>query len=93
MHTVCAEIDPERAEEIVKRSKCNDRSVIEALQAKIKRHSQRDLGWRVFKDDEFIDVERAILVNKGRQIRYRWRLDGNGQVTPVSKKAKKLCRP
>ncbi len=79
------------AEEKVKTFDCKGKPVQEVLKGKIKRHSQRDLGWRVFYQDEYIDVERAILVNKGRKSRYRWRIDQQGNIFPVSKKAKKLC--
>ncbi len=88
-----AELSNELAEEQVKNANCKDLPIKTALKHKIKKHSQRDLGWRVFNHDTYIDVERAILVNKGKQIRYRWRIDQQGSVFPVSKKAKKLCLP
>lgn len=87
-----AEIDSDQALAQVESSDCNGEPVSEALKHSLKKHSQRDLGWRVFTEDDYIDVERAILVNKGKQNRYRWRIDNAGNITPVSKKAKKLCK-
>ncbi len=86
-----ADINSEEAEEIVRTFDCNGNSIDEILKHTIKKHSQRDLGWRTFTEEGYIDVERAILVNKGKQIRYRWRVDAHGGVTAVSKKAKKIC--
>ncbi len=67
---------------------CKGRSVKVALKGSIKKHSQRDLGWRVFYQDEHIDVERAILVNKGRKSRYRWRINQQGE----NVMRKRVCR-
>ncbi len=89
--TAAAELLPEQAEGIVQQADCNGQTVDEALKSVLKRHSQRDLGWRIFIEGNDIDVERAILINKGRQTRYRWRVDREGAVTPVSKKARQLC--
>lgn len=86
-----ASLTAEQAEQIVQNTNCNGQTIAEAIKSHIKRHSQRDLGWRVFIEEDYIDVERAILVNKGRQIRYRWRIDRQGLVAPVNKKARQLC--
>lgn len=86
-----AEVDNDQALASVESSDCGGHPISEALKHTLKKHSQRDLGWRVFSEQDYVDVERAILVNKGKQNRYRWRIDNAGYITPVSKKAKKLC--
>lgn len=66
-------------------------TVEQALDRAIKSHSQRDLGWRTFPGNGFIDVERAVLVNKGMEMRYRWRVEQQGTVGPENERAEKLC--
>lgn len=88
-----AEITIDQAEALVKSANCGAYSVAEALGHKIKKHSQRDLGWHSFESEGVIDVERAVLVNKGKRIHYRWRVNADGNVQPVSKKAGSLCSP
>lgn len=92
---VLAELTEKQAETRVRTMECKDgESIEDALEHKIKRHSQRDLGWRVFSEAEGrFDVERAILINKGMQIHYRWRVDAEYNVKPLSKRAEKLCLP
>jgi hypothetical protein len=51
----------------------------------------RDLGWRVFPAANGVDVERAFLVSKLMELRYRWRVDGIGQVQAVTEGAQNLC--
>ncbi len=92
MATAFAEVSEQQAEEIVKTSICiDDQTIAEVLKGKLKKRSQRDLGWKVFKEDEYYDVERAIMISKSMKIRYRWRVNREGQVEPVGKRAKKLC--
>ena len=90
-----ADVHDLKAEKAVRSLACKDgKSVDEVLKHKIKRHSQRDLGWRVFDEEgDSFDVERAILINKGMQIRYRWRLAPEENVQPISKRARELCLP
>jgi len=71
---------------------CKDgMSVEQTLDSSIKTHSQRDLGWRSFPGNGFIDVERAVLINKGMELRYRWRVETQGTVGPENERAEKLC--
>ncbi len=85
-------VDAGNAIDIVKNSRCtSEQSIEQRLDAEINAVSQRDLGWQVYKDDEYYDVERAFLVNKGMQIRYRWRLNSTGGMTATSKRAESLC--
>jgi hypothetical protein len=89
-----AEINEKTVEIIVKNSNCLPGKTIEdALKEKIKSHSQRDLGWLVFNEDGQFEVERAFLMNKSMQLRFRWRVNPDGVVKPVSSRAESLCDP
>ncbi|MDD5035879.1 MAG: hypothetical protein PHE55_14105 [Methylococcaceae bacterium] len=68
-----------------------NQTVVQALDQAIKSHSQRDLGWRTFPGNGYIDVERAVLINKGMEMRYRWRVEAQGGVGPENERAEKLC--
>ncbi len=82
----------EEAIQKIKSQVCKDNlSVEQALDRAIKSHSQRDLGWRTFPGNGFIDVERAVLINKGMEMRYRWRVEAQGGVGPENERAEKLC--
>lgn len=71
---------------------CGDAMVGHRLSEEIRIHSRRDLGWRFFPEDKYIDAERGLRVSKSMEIRYRWRIDGNGRILPESDAAKKLCQ-
>ncbi|HEY8094652.1 MAG TPA: hypothetical protein VIE65_00965 [Methylobacter sp.] len=87
-----AQIDETSVEELVKNSPCLDGLTIEAaLKDKIKIRSQRDLGWQVFKEEGQFDVERAFLMNKSMQLRFRWHVNADGSISPVSNRAESLC--
>lgn len=88
---VKAEIQSEQAQASIESYDCKGQTINDVLKHTLKRHSQRDLGWRVFTEADYVDVERAILINKGQQIRYRWRIDNKNHIIPVSKRAKRLC--
>lgn len=76
----------------VKHQACKGNMTVEqALDHTLKSHSQRDLGWRTFPGNGFIDVERAVLINKGMEMRYRWRVEAQGSVGPENERAEKLC--
>lgn len=55
------------------------------------RPSHRDLGWRVFKEEVGYIVERAFLVSKSMEIRYRWHVDEQGAIFPDNSRAENLC--
>jgi hypothetical protein len=82
-------------EEAIQRTKmqpCRGNSTVEqALDRTIKSHSQRDLGWRSFPGNGFVDVERAVLINKGMELRFRWRVEPQGTVGPENERAERLC--
>ena len=88
----CAELTKTEAREAVKIFQCADGySIDDALKKKIKSHSQRDLGWKVFQKNNQLDVVRVILINKGMRVNYHWRIDTEGHIKPIGKRAKRLC--
>lgn len=89
-----SKINEKTVEIIVKNSNCLPGKTIEdALKDKINTHTQRDLGWRVFNEDGKFEVERAFLMNKSMQLRFRWRVNQDGIVQPVGSRAESLCSP
>lgn len=85
-------IDIGQATEQVKTLMCKDNlTVDQALDKSIKSHSQRDIGWRAFQEADYVDVERAVLINKAMEWRYRWRVSQNGTIEPQTDRAIKLC--
>ena len=87
-----AQTNEEKVEELVRTSHCiNNLSVDDVLKDKIRTMSQRDLGWHVFKEEEQYDVERAFLINKSMQLRFRWHVNADGSISPVGKRAESLC--
>ncbi len=85
-------ITPEQASEQVKSLPCKDSMTTDQiLDQSIKSHSQRDIGWRTFQEDGYFDVERAVLVNKGMELRYRWRVQSDGSIAAENDRAIKLC--
>jgi len=91
-HNAFAQVDESTVEGIVKNSPCLDGQTIEeALKNKIRIRSQRDLGWQVFNEEGQYEVERAFLMNKSMQLRFRWRVNADGGISPVSKRAESLC--
>ena len=87
-----AQIDEAKAEELVKNAHClNDQSIENVLKDKFKTHSQRDLGWQVFKEQDQFDVERAFLMSKSMQLRFRWHVTSEGLILPDGSRAKSLC--
>ncbi|BBL69458.1 hypothetical protein [Methylogaea oryzae] len=79
------------AEQIVKSHPCADGETIDQYLGHKLSSSHRDLGWRVFPAEGGVDVERAFLASKSMEIRYRWRVDGTGQVQAISDRAQSLC--
>jgi len=89
----CA-ITADEALQQVKNVPCKDNQSIEQiLDQSVKSHYQRDIGWRQFQQDDYFDIERAVLINKGREMRYRWRVDLTGAIKPENERAEKLCLP
>lgn len=85
-------INPEEATQSVKAQPCTDNQTVEQiLDQSVKVHSQRDIGWRTFQEAEYFDVERAVLINKGMELHYRWRVHLNGQIDAQNDRALKLC--
>lgn len=85
-------LDRVQASQQVKTQVCKDNlTVDQALDKSIKSHSQRDIGWRTFQEDDHYDIERAVLINKAMELRYRWRVFADGRIQPQSPRAEKLC--
>jgi len=92
MNSTAFALTEEEATQKTKTQACKDDMTVEqALDRTIKSHSQRDLGWRTFPGDGYIDVERAVLINKGMELRYRWRVEASGGVGPENERAENLC--
>ena len=86
-------LDADQASAQVKNLPCKDNLTVEqVLDQSLRSHSQRDIGWRVFQEDGYIDVERAVLINKSMEMRFRWRVQSNdNSITPKGDRAEKLC--
>ena len=92
IHYSHAQVDESTVENIVKNAPCLDgHSIEEALKDKIRIRSQRDLGWQIFNEDGEFEVERAFLMNKSMQLRFRWHVYPDGSIKPVSSRAESLC--
>ncbi len=92
IHSAYAQADESTAEETVKTAPCIDgKNIEDALKDKIKIRSQRDLGWQVFNEDGKLEVERAFLMNKSMQLRFRWLVNPDGTIKPISSRAESLC--
>lgn len=85
-------ITPEQASEQVKNLPCkNNLTADQILDQSIKSHSQTDIGWHIFQEDGYFDVERAILVNKGMELHYRWRVQLDGSIAAENDRTISLC--
>ena len=85
-------VSQDQALQLIKGLDCKDQLTVEqALENSVKSHSQRDLGWRAFAESGYVDVERAILVSKSMELRYRWRVLESGQIAEKNDRAEKLC--
>lgn len=85
-------VDAEVATTQVKTMACKDNMTIDqALEYNVKSNSQRDVGWRTFQEEGYVDVERAIMVSKAAELRYRWRVNNDGSILAKSERAEKLC--
>ncbi|MGZ4999602.1 MAG: hypothetical protein ACXV7F_04820 [Methylomonas sp.] len=85
-------ITAEQASEQVKSLPCKDNMTTDqALDQSIRSHSQRDIGWRIFQEDGYFDVERAVLINKGMELRYRWRVQQDGNIAAENDRTIELC--
>lgn len=87
-----AAISRDQAEQNVKQLICNDSTVDASLNQVLKANSQRDIGWQVFEETDYYDVQRSVLVSKGVEFRYRWRVFQDGRIQPENERAAQLCR-
>lgn len=87
-------IDSDLATNQVKALTCKDNMTIDqALEHAAKANSQRDIGWRSFQENDYVDVERAIMISKAVELRYRWRVNNDGSILAKSERAEMLCSP
>ena len=86
-----ADTHEEKAQQRVEALPCGDKTVGGRLAEEARAHSQRDLGWRFFREGDDLDVERAFRLTKSMEIHYRWRVHHTGDVSAVTEHAKKLC--
>ena len=91
--TAVADFSDTDARQWVKIQPCTAGATVNQLLDQKIRGSHRDLGWRVFADDSarVFDVERAVLVSKSMELRYRWRVDASGRIQAVTERAQNLC--
>lgn len=71
---------------------CKDNQTVDQiLDQTIRSRAQRDLGWRRFQETNYVDVERAVMITKGMEFRYRWRATADGTISPQNERTEKLC--
>ncbi len=92
LYQPCLAITAEDASALIKKLPCKDDMTVEqVLDQSIRSHSQRDIGWRNFQEDGYVDVERAILINKSMELRYRWRVKNDNSISIENDRTEKLC--
>ena len=83
------------ADEVMNKLKalpCKDGLTIDqTLDQTIRSRAQRDIGWRRFQEETYVDIERAVLITKGMEFRYRWRAQNDGSFTAQNERTEKLC--
>ena len=85
-------ITPEQASEQIKTMPCKESMTVDQiLDQSIRSHSQRDIGWRTFQEEGYMDIERAVLINKGMELKYRWRVQMDGSISAQNDRATALC--
>ncbi len=80
--------EEERAVEIVKRLLCSRGGTVEQyLIRKIEISSVEDLGWKVYPMKDGFEVERSLLRKQKMLSKYKWYVNGFGNVKPLNGKA------
>lgn len=81
------------AEQKVKMLPSNHGKTIEAyLTNMTKIPMAEDLGWKVSPIEDGYEVERSILINKVKTLRYKWKVSNSGEVSPMDDRARKLMK-
>lgn len=88
---VDADTHEELAQQRLEAMSCGKTTVGKRLEEAARAHEQRDLGWRIFREGEDLDVERAFRLTKSKAIRYRWRVNHAGGIVAICEHAKTLC--
>lgn len=84
--------DSSQASQTVKIQQCkNNLTIAQSLDRSIRNNALQDQGWRTFEGNASYDVERVVLITKGTELRYRWRVAADGSIKPVNQPAEQLC--
>ena len=51
-----------------------------------------DLGWKVYTVEDGYEVERSILINNTKTLRYKWKVSNSGEVSPAGDKERSLMK-
>ena len=51
-----------------------------------------DLGWKVYTGEDGYEVERSILINNSKTLRYKWKVSNSGEVSPANDRARALMK-
>lgn len=89
--TVHADSHDLEAQQKVESLRCGNTTLALRMADQAQVQSRRDLGWRFYSGDNYIDVERAMRVSKSMETRYRWRVWSNGKIEAISAPAQQLC--
>ncbi len=80
--------EEERAVEFVKNHPCSRGGTVEQyLIRKIEISSVEDLGWKVYPMKDGFEVERSLLRKQKMLSKYKWYVNGFGNVKPLNGKA------
>lgn len=85
-------MDPAIQNEIELAECPNGEKLKQVLEKKSHSPAHRDLGWRLFDDStQGLIIERAFLVNKGMELRYRWRRTDQDHYIASNERAHHIC--
>lgn len=51
-----------------------------------------DLGWKVTAIEDGYEVERSLLMNNSKTLRYKWKVSNAGEVSPLNDRARSLMK-
>lgn len=88
-----ADTHENQAQQKLEAMPCGSSTLGDRLEEISHTHSRRDLGWRFFPEGEALVLERAFRVSKSMDMKYRWQVDHDFQIKPISGAAQSLCQP
>ncbi len=80
-----------KARQRLENTPCGSLTIGRSLEQLSQIHSRRDLGWRYYPGNGYVDVERAFRVSKSMVVRYGWRVTEMNQVIAITPSALNLC--